>query len=283
MAYPKALRSLFRWLARAAALVLMCVAVGCVAIYASAKLFEHRAERLCGHIKTLRVGGSTFNDIQRLRKEYLGAAISDGEKCAAEDCAFTILLKNKPFPVFYDAPVMWRLGIRPAMAAATLKVSNGKLSYASFGIYMRTQFGYWLEGAFHAAPHLTMYDKCRDIKLGRDSTYAVRNAHLTNGVGGGWSVQTAFGTEATSDQIRKGTEIRFSCITARPGCRATSDLMPEARRDVSLEPNPDRLFTKECQDYVKKVEVGSGPWALDSAFSPDPVSVNYWSLARPTD
>jgi hypothetical protein len=283
MVYPRDLRPLLRWLVRAVAIILIFVAVGCIAIYASAKLFEHRAEMLCAHIKALRVGGSTFHDVQRLSEEYHRTVAFEGEECSAEHCGFTIFLKNEPFPVFNNAPAMWRFGIRSAKAAATLRVSNGKLRYASFAIGTRTQYGYWLEASFHAVPCLSMFDKCSHDNLGRDSTYIVTHAHLTNGDGGGAGIRTAFAVEATDDRIRKGTDISFSCITARPSCRTTSDLMPEADRDVSFELNRDRLFTKECQDYVKKVEVGSGPWTLDNSFAPDPISVIGWSLTRPTD
>lgn len=283
MAYSIVLRSVFRWLVRAVALLLVLAAIGCVAIYASAKLFEHRAEMLCAHIKALRVGGSTFHDVQRLSEEYRRTVAFEGKGCSAEQCAFTIFLRNEPFPVFYDAPVMWRFGIRPATVAATLRVSKGKLRYASFAISTRTHYGYWLEASFHAAPCLTMFDKCSNNNLGRDSTYAVTHAYLTNGDGGGARVETAFGVEASADQIRKGTDIRCSCITVRPSCRTTSDLMPEANIGVLFEPNRDRLFTKECEDYVKKVEVGGGPWALESSFAPDSISVIGWSLTRPTD
>jgi hypothetical protein len=125
-----------------------------------------------------------------------------------------------------------------------------------------------------------MFDKCRNDYLGKDSTYAVIGGHLTNGDGGGDFRKTALGVGATAEQIRKATTIRFTCITAMPSCRAASDLMPDAARDISFEPNPDPLFTKDCEAYVKQVEVGKGPWKLETAFAPDPVSVNAWILTR---
>jgi len=283
MAYSITFHSLLRWSLRIVALILILVAVGCVTTYTSAKLYQHRTEMLLTRIKALRVGGSTFDDIHRLSEDYRSTVASDGQECSTEHCGFTIRLRNAPFPPFYDAPVMWRFGIRPTVAAATLRVRDGKLSYASFTVSTRTQFGYWLQASFHAVPTLPMFDKCSHSYLGRDSTYAVTGAHLTNGDGGGQEVRTAFAAEATTDQIRNGTDIRLSCITARPSCRTSSDLMPEANKGVSFEPNRDKVFTKECQDYVRKVEVGSGPWTLESAFNADPVSVSIWILTRPTD
>jgi len=56
--------------------------------------------------------------------------------------------------------------------------------------------------------------------------------------------------------------------------------MAEAHKNLSFEPNLDESFNKECEDYVKSVEVGTGPWRVESAFSADPISLNGWILDR---
>ncbi len=274
---------LFRWPPRIAPLCLFLAALGAAAMYASAKLYERKVDRLSERIKSLRVGVSTFRDVQELASNYAGKVTFELPQCSSEKCGFTIRLSNTGFPAFYDVPTMWRLGIRPTYTAATLRVDDDKLRYASFAVYTRTEFGYWLEASFHAVPGLSMYDKCRDDYLGRDSTYAIRGSHLTNGDGGGQIVRTAFGIQASPEEREKAMTLRLSCITAIPSCRTTGDLMPDAHKNLSFEPNRDESFNKECEDYLKKVEVGTGPWSVESAFSADPISLNSWMLTRSTN
>jgi len=56
--------------------------------------------------------------------------------------------------------------------------------------------------------------------------------------------------------------------------------MPEAYQNLSFEPNRDESFKKDCEDYVKNIEVGSGPWDVQSAFEADPLSLTTWTLTR---
>jgi hypothetical protein len=117
----------------------------------------------------------------------------------------------------------------------------------------------------------------------RFAAYAIRGSHLTNGDGGGQIVRTAFGIQASPEEREKAMTLRLSCITAIPSCRTTSDLMPDAHKNLSFKPNRDESFNKECEDYLKKVEVGTGPWSVESAFSADPISLNSWMLTRSTN
>jgi hypothetical protein len=174
----------------------LLAAVGAAAMYGGAKLYERKVNRLSERIKNLRVGASTFRDTQELARDYASKVRFEPSRCSIEKCGFTILMSNTAFPAFYDVPTMWRFGIRPTYAAATLRIEDGKLRYASYAIYTRTELGYWLEASFHAVPRLSMYDKCRDDFLGMDSTYAIGGGHLTNGDGGGQFVRAAFCTQA---------------------------------------------------------------------------------------
>jgi len=276
---PK-VRSFLVWSVKVVILCLLLAAIGCLVMYVSAKLYERRVEKLSARIKSLRVGVSTFREAHELATDYGGKVSWEPQKCSNEKCRFTILLSNTAFPAFYDVPTMWRLGIRPTYAAATLRVDEGKLRHACFWVSTRTELGHWLEASFHSAPSLSMYDKCSRSYLGRNSTYAVAGGHLTNGAGGGQIVRTAFGAKASDEERERAMTMHLSCISAIPGCRTTSDLMPEAYKNLSFEPNRDESFDKECEDYVKRVEVGTGPWSVESAFSADPISLNGWTLTR---
>jgi hypothetical protein len=268
-----------KWFVRVTVPCVGLAVIACVALYGGARLFQGKLETLSERIKSLRVGVSTLEDVNEIAKDYHDDVV-ESNLCPSGNCGFTIRLRNTHFPAFYDAPFMWRIGIRPTYAAAVLRVDSGKLRYASFGFMTRTQYGYWLEGMFNAAPALSTYDKCSSIFLGRASTYAVSGAHLSNGDGGGWIIRTAYGAQASSEERRQATTLNLSCIIARPGCRETSDLMPEAHGNLSFEPNRDESFKQECEDYVTKTEVGPGPWTVQSAFEPDPISLTTWSLTR---
>lgn len=271
--------SLRKWFARVTIACVALVVVAYIALCGSARLFQRKLETLSERVQSLRVGVSTLENINRLARDYHDDVV-ESNLCPSRKCGFTIRLNNTHFPAFYDVPFMWRIGIRPTYAAAVLRVEEGKLRYASFGFMTRTQYGYWLEGTFSAAPVLSMYDKCSNIFLGRNSTYEVSGAHLSNGNGGGWIVETAYAAEASPDERKRATTFNFSCITARAGCKETPDLMPEAHRNLTFTPNPDESFKRECEDYVRKTEIGPGPWNVESAFAPDPISLTTWSLER---
>ena len=93
-------------------------------------------------------------------------------------------------------------------------------------------------------------------------------------------MRTAFGVGASPKEQRKATTFSLSCLTARPSCKETKDLMPEAYRDLSFEANHDESFKRDCEAYVKSIEVGPGPWSVESAFEADPFSLTTWDLAR---
>lgn len=260
--------------------VLAFAALGSAAMYAGAKWYQYRVTQLAERIKRLSIGESTFADLQQLENDYQGSIEGQKNGCTQDECGFRILVKNTSFPAFYDHPLLWRLGIRPTVAAANLRLKDGTLRYASFFISTRTQYGDWLEASFHASPELTMFDRCSQQYLGRNSTYAVKGAHLTNGAGGGWTISTAFASKASAVERFKATDLQLSCITAIPSCRRTTDLMPRAHEGMTFDADGDITFTKECEAYATQLEVGNGPWNVESAFSADAISVEIWEPNR---
>src|SRR5713101_338336 len=140
---------LVRWTPRIAILCLLLTTFGGAAMYTSAKLCERKLEKLSERVKDLRIGVSTFQEAQELANDFDGKVIYEPQ-CSSEKCGFAIHVSNTFFPAFYDVPTMWRCGIRTTHAAATLRVNGRKVRYASFAVYTRTEFDYWLEGSFHA-------------------------------------------------------------------------------------------------------------------------------------
>ncbi len=245
-------------------------------LYGLARLYQFRAERLRGRIASIRVGHTTFDEARRLAsdyKRYLGTA---AKSCSAADCTFSIRLTNYPFPAMSDVKPLREMGVRPTVVVATVKVKDDVVSHVDFGLLSQTQDGRPLEGSFHAAGELTMFDKCRDGRLGRDSRYAVRGA--TNVA----EISVAFASAATTEQIASATDIRLDCITRIPGCGTAIDLMPRALEGVSLQDDSDKSFESECAAYMKEQESNQGPfpWELDTAFSGTPTTVNLWVLTR---
>jgi hypothetical protein len=276
---PKA-KAILRWSSVVVIVMLAFGVLGSAAMFASAKWYQYRVTQLAERIKDLSIGESTFDDLQKLEKDYRGSIEGQKNGCTQDECGLLIVLKNTSFPAFYDHPMMWRLGIRPTYAAANLRLKNGTLRYASFFISTRTQYGHWLEASFHASHELTMFDRCSQQYLGRNSTYAVKGAHLTNGAGGGQTIRAAFGSKASAAERSKATDLKLSCITSIPSCRWTTDLMPRAHENMTFDPDGDTTFTKECEAYARQLEVGDGPWKVDSAFSPDLSSVEIWEPNR---
>jgi hypothetical protein len=277
-------RKMCVWAARLVAFLFLIGVCGAAIVHAGGKLYQIRAEHLYFRVAQLRVGLSTFDDARTLAHDYRRNAEMQTRDCTSADCRFIIRLTNAPFPAFYDAPLSWKLGVRPAVVAATVSVSDGKVSYADFGVSYRTQYGYWLEGSFHAATELTIFDKCRMEELGRDSLYAVTSAVLTNGDGGGRSARVAFGRAVTDEQRARATDVRLNCLTAIPGCKTLTDLMPKAWEGMTSEAILDESFNVECKQYMEQQERKQGdfPWQLESAFHATPITVNSWILTRPS-
>jgi hypothetical protein len=276
---PKA-KAILRWSSVVVIVMLALAVLGSAAMYAGAKWYQYRVTQLAERIKGLSIGDSTLADLQKLENDYRGSIEGQKNGCTQNECGVWIVLKNTSFPAFYDHPMMWRLGIRPTFAAAKLRVKNGTLRYAAFFISTRTQYGHWLEASFHASPELTMFDRCSQQYLGRNSTYAIKGAHLTNGDGGGQAIRTAFGSKASSAERSKATDLKLSCITAVPSCHWTTDLMPKAHENMTFDPDGDTTFTKECKAYARQLKVGDGPWTVESAFNADPISVGIWEPNR---
>jgi hypothetical protein len=97
-------------------------------------------------------------------------------------------------------------------------------------------------------------------------------------------VKVAFGQGASDQQRVRATTIRLRCITAIPGCKMLTDLMPTAWEGVSFEDDSDASFDEECKLFIQEQaqKQGAFPWHLDSAFEATPVTVNYWMLTRPS-
>jgi hypothetical protein len=281
---PIPLRKVCAWVSWLIAAFVFIGLCGAAIVYGSGKLYQNRVERLHFRVAQLRVGLSTFEDAVTLARDYKRNLETQTRDCTPSDCRFRIQLTNVPFPAFYDAPFFWKLGVRPAVVAATVSVSNGKISYADFFVSYRTQYGYWLEGSFHAASELTMFDKCGMDELGRNSQYAVIGGCLTNGDGGGQSVKVAFGKVVSDEQRARATDVRLGCLTAIPGCKSLTDLMPKVWEGVASEIVLDESFNAECEQYMKEQErkQGNFPWHLDSAFDPAPITVDSWILTRPS-
>ena len=268
-------RKTLLWGARAVCVFVVAGVLGIATVYLSAKLYQFRVESLYSKVVPLRVGVSTFADAHRLANEYKNNLVLETKECTSVDCRFVIRLTNFPYPVFDDDPLFWRIGVRPAMAATTVSVTNGTVSFVHFGVSYRTEDGYWLDGSFNAARELTMYDRCSRSELGRNSQYMEEGGHITNGAGGGQLVRVAFGQGASDEQRARATNIRLGCITAIPGCKTSTDLMPGARKEQQPKNNTDESFNLECTQYFRdqKQKQGEFPWQLESAFYPTPISV----------
>lgn len=280
-------RSALRWTCRIVAPVLLLSGATVAVLWGAGKVYEYRVERLYRRTLRLRVGASGFSDVQQLAKDYKRQVEWQSETCSPAECKFIIRIRHTTLPTLYlnlhstitigSSTLQGgsRLGTRPAVAAATVRVTDGKISYVSFGIAGVSPSGFFIEASFHAAEELTMFDRCRDSSLGRNSTYTVRAVPHRG------FIQTAFGTAATEAVRTRATVLRIDCfITAMRGCNDVRELMPRAYEGYSGELDCDASFAKECQKFVDELESHAPPWKVESAFDAAPVTVNTWILTR---
>lgn len=280
-------RSTLRWACRIVTAVLLLCGATIAVLWGAGKVYEYRVERLYRRTLRLRVGASGFVDVQQLAKDYKRQVEWQSETCSPAECKFIIRMRHTTLPMLYfplhstittgSSTLVGgsRLGIRPAVATVTVMVAHAKVTYVSFGMAGISPGGSYIEASFHAAEELTMFDRCSDASLGRNSTYMVR-AVPHRGI-----IRTAFATAATEQVRTRATDLQIDCfITAMRGCNDVWKLMPRAYEGYSGELDCDASFAKECQRFAGELQNHAPPWKVESAFDDESVTVNTWVLTR---
>ena len=267
-------RSALRWTCLIVAAVPLLCGVTVAVLWGAGKAYEYRVERLYRRTLQLRVGASGFADAQQLAKDYKRQIEWQSGLCTPAECEFIIRMRHTTPPMLYieGGP---RVGRRPAVAIVTVKVRDAKVNYVSFEMAGYSPSGFPIDARFHAAEALTMFDRCENPSLGRNSTYVVRAVPHRG------DIETAFGTAATEQVRIRATELRIHCfVTGIRGCNDVRELMPRAYDGYSGAFDCDASFAKECQKFVDELESHAPPWKAESAFYDAPVTVETWILNR---
>jgi hypothetical protein len=269
------LRSLLHWTSRILLGFVSTAVFTITALYIGTALYQYRVQQLYARALQLRVGVSSFADVQRLAEDYKRNVTMMSAGCSSSECAFVIRLNHTTLPMLYFDSQNSEVGTRPAVAVLAVRAKNANLTYVSFGMNGRSPTGRWITAGFHAATGLTMFDKCSNASLGRDSTYTVK------AIGHRGIIETAFGSQASEMTRVRATNVRINCFTtALRDCNEISSLMPRAYEQFNTSENCDESFERECQQYVDKLKAHQGPWKIDSSFSDSPVTLEIWMLTR---
>jgi hypothetical protein len=97
---------------------------------------SRNARRLLYRVLALRIGGSSFQDVQALRTVFEGFVLAAGDQpphCSADGCALCFSVENVPLQRLHLAP---RLGF-----FAILDISDDKLTSRYVGISYVRQYG----------------------------------------------------------------------------------------------------------------------------------------------
>jgi hypothetical protein len=213
-----------RWVLRICAAITLLPIVALLCLYVSSWVNQKKAERMFAHVSALRVGESTFDEVQALWKEYGSQPGFAGQKCDRSDCTFEIATWNFVSEHKLDWKFMRALGIKPNLASSNLTVKDGKLSYAEFDALYESEAGAWVYARVDSSISFSREFLCSYISLQLHPTYVVSLAHRSGSIYGA-QIEVSLTPGAPDLGRALASEIHWKCMTAIFACEGLSSDM----------------------------------------------------------
>lgn len=211
-------------------------------------IFRNRAERLFAEIQSIDSHQTTFQQVGSIFERWHGS-VSYPVPCSKEYCDFGIDISE---------PITWRnnsklvpmlldfyraLGGHPAIIRATIKVRNGLVWTKGYSLAIEAppvvgaggrSYTYYLEGNILTEPQTVDTSSSVGPGMGRFPDYQIgSNACL-----GCLEIHVSFSPSANSVDVKRLSQINFSCLTRQRPCRTRADIMPTAASESSVEKHP---------------------------------------------
>jgi hypothetical protein len=220
-----------------AAVVLVAIAGTEAALFAATLRTRRRAESLVASLRRLRVGTSTFQDVQPLLIAY-GAAKLTHSNCAGGDDGYGIQVMNSTINrLGLSHPMLLNLGVRPWGATAALSFKAGHLCEYRFDLGMLAGGSeYPIEARVSPVPLVGLDAATTMREPNGDGNYHIRalQSPLREYKEGGvrFGLEFDLTPNATQTELQHALTFDLSCFTSFRGCRRFSQVMPLALQDV---------------------------------------------------
>ncbi len=231
-------------------LLLLILALLSVSIRIQDWIFRHRAERLFSDIQSIEVTHATLQQVSSLvvRWDSFGGFV---KPCTEQDCDSNIGISeptswhnNPMFVRFIQVflPFYRFLGGHPAIVRASIHVRNGvvQAKYYSLAIEAPTvvdadgrSLNYYVEGNISTEPQADSDDPVLQT-VNKHPAYQVGS----NGCLGCVEIHVIFNPTADPADVRRLSQINFSCLTRQHPCRTKEDIMPIAASEGAQEIQP---------------------------------------------
>jgi len=235
--YSRVAKSRWRRVALWTAVVLLSLIVvflATVQVYQRSK--RRQAERLLAEISNLELRRATFDDAQKLADEWTRyLTVSNG--CNRQKCDYTFEIEN--FTKMYPRWWLWepllkaglRIGIRPAIVVATLRVRDGLIWGKSFDLVVGVSnlsdpdaWPYMLMASTRTVSRFDSFYRA-DAQLELHKNYQIGRPGGCEGCLFGYVNFTPYANPA---DIRRLMQINLDCLTRWHPCQDQADILPNA-------------------------------------------------------
>jgi hypothetical protein len=228
-------------------LLLLILVLLSVSVRIQEWVFRNRAEHLSIDIQSIDVTHTTFQQVSSIlvRWDRSGGFVGP---CSEQYCDFGIAISvptiqrdnSKLIPILL--PFYRLLGGHPAIARANVNVRNGFVHAKHYSLAIEAppivgadgrSLTYYVEGNISTEPQAGANNPVR-LPTNRDPEYQIgSNACL-----GCVEIHVKFTPSADPADVRRLSQINFSCLTRQHPCRTKEDIMPVAASERSQEIRP---------------------------------------------
>jgi hypothetical protein len=212
-------------------------------------VFRHRAERLFNDIQSIDVTQSTFQQVGSIfvRWDSSGDFV---QPCSEQRCDFeteiiepAVWHNDSTFFLIFLSFYRF-LGGHPAIARANVVVQNGYVQAKHYSLSIEAppvvgadgrSLIYYVEGNISTEPQTEANNPALQSVNGRPGYEIGSNACL-----GCVEIHVKFTPAALPADVRRLSQINFSCLTRQHPCCTREEIMPNAASGMSREIQPSR-------------------------------------------
>jgi hypothetical protein len=235
-----------------AGMMLIAILIAQLALLAANFRTRRRAESLLSSLQKLKLGTSTFEDVQPLIVNYKAYTNPLGSACPSGDAAYGISISNNTIDALGWNSLLRDVGVRPVGADATLSFKNGRLCsfvYSPRALLSASRYPFREDSRSMTSQLIMIHNRT----IVQAQPYNDENYNITrlDTIMRGREAGTFVGLlvtitpSATPSEYRHALTFDLSCFTSLQGCRTICQLMPLAFQDyvsklrTHLEPVPE--------------------------------------------
>jgi hypothetical protein len=220
------------------AMMLVIIMLAQIILFVANFRTRRHAESLLNSLHELKVGTSTFEDVQPILVAYRAGKIPLSSNCATGDVAYGIRISNDTIDALgTNYPLLLKAGVRPVGATAALSFKNGRLCefrYAPSVLMLASQYPFKV--GLTTAQLIKLDTETAVQAVNGDENYDINvfetllRGFRESGVHLGLRVVVT--PKATPSEYQHALTFDLSCFTSFRGCRTFCQMMPFVQRDA---------------------------------------------------